>query len=97
MAEVIRTIRYQGNAKRLMTLLDMLKAEGVRVEMEPPEGYSSLGALDLNEVVVSLISAGSLAGITAGVDKFRKRFRRHKAEILPADVGQPDDGVFLDG
>jgi hypothetical protein len=89
--DVTRTITCRGSAARAGGLVQMLEQEGVRVEWSPPREERSLGA-DVNEVVVYLVSTGTLAGITAAVRRFRKWAPRCKVEV----EGEPDDGGFLD-
>lgn len=95
MADVTRTITYHGDAARCGALVQMLEQEGVTVQWTPPQERRGLGA-DINEVVVSLVSSGTLLAITAGVRKFRERFPRHKIEV-DGEEARPDDGGFLDG
>lgn len=40
----------------------------------PPDERRGLGA-DVNDVVTSLVSTGTVVAMTAAVDKFRQRFR----------------------
>jgi hypothetical protein len=88
---VTRTITYHGSAARAGALVQMLEQEGVRVVWSPPREERSLGA-DVNAVVVTLVSTGTIAGITAAVARFRKWAPRAKVEL---EGEQPDDGGFL--
>jgi hypothetical protein len=90
--DVTRKITYHGDTARVGALVQMLERQGVRVDWSPPEERRGLGA-DANEVIVNLVSTGSVVAIAAAVKQFRTRFPRHKIEV----EGEPDYGGFLDG
>jgi hypothetical protein len=84
-----RRITYQGNPALAGVLAQVLREEGVRVDLRPAEGVEERDLPSTAEgVVVPLFTWGSQAAITAAVNKFRKR--------IPGAVGsvtiEGDDG-----
>lgn len=94
--EVTRTITYRGKPPWHTALVQFLKEEGVRVEWSPPAEAEERGiGADVNQVVVNLISAGTVAAIAVAVRKFRNYGPRDKGQV-EVESEQPDDGGFLD-
>lgn len=85
--DVTRTIVYRGGAARVAMLAQMLRSEGVQVEYTPPEEQRGIGG-DLNEVVVNLVSTGTVVAIGAAVKKFRERVPRAKVKVEGEDAGE---------
>jgi hypothetical protein len=95
-AEVTRTITYRGKPPWHTALVQFLKEEGVRVEWSPPAEPEERGiGADVNDVVVSLVSTGTVAAIGYAVRRFRNFGPRSKGKV--EIEGEPDDGGFLDG
>lgn len=74
-----RRITYQGNPAVAGALAQMLREEGVRVDLRPAEGgeerdLTSMAASMAEGVVVALFAWGTQDAITGAVNKFRKRF-----------------------
>jgi hypothetical protein len=92
--DVTRKITYHGDTARVGALVQMLEQQGVQVDWTPPQEHRGLGA-DVNEVIVNLVSTGSVVAIAAAVKQFRARFPRHKIEV--EGEAEPDDSGFLDG
>jgi len=86
--DVTRTIKYQGNTARVGALAHMFEQQGVRVGWTPPREQRGLGA-DVNEVIVNLVSTGSVVAITAAGKRFRERFPHHKVDV---EGEEHDDG-----
>jgi hypothetical protein len=86
-----RRITYQGSAALVRALVQALEAEGITVRVQRG-GRPTMEQRDtrtiIEQVVAILVAAGGIAGIKAGVGKFRTNFPRAKVEI----EGEPDDG-----
>jgi len=84
---VTRTIRYKGGAARVGALVQMLEAEGVHVDWEPPQERRDLsGAVET--IVLSIVASGSYDGIKAAVAKFRKLAPRTEVTLDEYDNGE---------
>jgi hypothetical protein len=66
---VTRAIRYEGNPAFASLLVQSLRREGVTVEWEPPEEARGLET-EINNVVVSIVAAGSWDIIKSVVKSF---------------------------
>ena len=74
MGAQIKRITYRGGAREANILVSMLRAEGVRVQWEPPEERRDVvGALQ--DYVVELLATGTVAAVSYAVGKFRERAR----------------------
>lgn len=98
MADVTRTLVYHGDAARIGARAQMLREADVQVEYEPPPEERDLAGM-AQEVVVNVVSTGTLVAIAAAVKRFRARFPRHRVDADP-DVNElaadePDDAGFL--
>jgi hypothetical protein len=70
-----RRITYQGNTALAGALAQMLREEGVRVDLRPAEGGEERDQTSMAEAAtVALFMWGTQIAVTAAVDKFRKRF-----------------------
>ena len=91
---VTRTIVYRGKPPWHTALAQFLEEEGVSVQWSPPaeEEGRGLGA-DVHQVVVSIVSTGTVAAITAAVRRFRKFGPRDKGkvEVEGEPPGEEDD------
>jgi hypothetical protein len=87
-----RRITYQGNPALAGPLAQMLRDEGVRVDLRPAEGVEERDLTSMAEgVVVALFAWGSQAAITAAVNKFRKRFPGAGGSVtIEGDDGRDD-------
>jgi hypothetical protein len=93
--EITRTIAYRGKPLWHTALVQFLKEEGVQVEWSPPAEPEERGiGADVNDVVVSLVSVGTVAAIRYAVQRFRNYGPRSKGEVEVED--EPDDGGLLD-
>lgn len=96
MDEVTRTIRFHAGpdagAPLAGMLAQFLRDEGVHVDWTPPSGveHRGLGA-DATQVVINLISTGTIVAIGAAVKRFRALVPHGKVEV----EGEPDNGGFL--
>jgi hypothetical protein len=80
--EVTRTITYRGKPPWHTALEQFLREEGVRVEWSPPAQPEERGiGTDANDVVVSLISVGTVAAIRYAVQRFRNFGPRSKGNV----------------
>jgi hypothetical protein len=86
MDEVTRKITHQGSPARVGALVQMLEAEGVRVDWSPPHEERGLGT-DINGVIVNLVSTGTVVAIAAAVKKFREWAPRCRVEVEDEDEG----------
>jgi hypothetical protein len=92
---VTRTVIYRGQPPWHTALVQFLRTEGVHVEWSPPDEDEPRGiGADANDVVVYLVSTGTLAAITYAVRKFRNYAAESKSKVEVE--GEPDDGGFLD-
>ena len=66
-------------------LAQMLKDGGAAVEWERPREERGLGEM-AQEVVVSLVASGTLAGIKAAVERFRQR-TEGRFDVTDEDYG----------
>jgi hypothetical protein len=93
---VTRAIRYEGDPAQLVQLVQMLQGKWVKVEWTPPPGRGGgptprliEWSTDIQQVVVTLAAAGSLASINKAVAKFRKKFPRANVVVeVAADQGK---------
>lgn len=83
MTETRRKITYRGPAA--YASMQMLKEDGATVEWEPPKEERGLGEM-AQEVVVTLVASGTLAGIKAALERFQQRTEGR------FDVTDEDDG-----
>lgn len=92
--EVTRTITYRGKPPWHTALVQFLEEEGVRVEWSPPsvEEPRGIGA-DVNQVVVNLISTGTVAAIALAVRKFRNYGPQSKGKVDVEGEPQDEDGA----
>jgi hypothetical protein len=92
--DVTRTITYRGTPPWHTALVQFLENEGVRVEWTPPadEEPRGIGA-DVNQVVVNLISTGTVTAIAVAVRKFRNYGPRSKGKVeVEGELPDEDDG-----
>lgn len=69
-----RRITYQGSPALGGALAQMLRKEGVRVDLRPAEGVEERDLTSMAEGgVVALFAWGTQDAITGAVNKFRKR------------------------
>jgi hypothetical protein len=73
-AEPTKTITYRGGPGEAHILVNMLRAEGVRVDWAPPEERRDVGGA-LQDYVVELLATGTVAAISYAIGKFRERAR----------------------
>lgn len=87
-----RRITYQGSAPLVRALVQALEAEGVTVSLRRG-GQRTMEERDtrtiVENVVAILVAEGGVAGIKAGVRKFRANFPRAKVEIEGEDEDEP--------
>jgi hypothetical protein len=92
-----RRITYQGSAPVVRTLVKMLEAEGVTVEVRrggPPAMEQRDTRMIVEQVLINLAATGTFEGIKAGVRKFRASFPGAKVAV----EGEDDDGpIFRKG
>jgi hypothetical protein len=90
-----RRITYQGSAPVVRTLVKMLEAEGVTVEVRrggPPAAMEQRDTrMIMEQVLINLAATGPLEGIKAGVRKFRASFPEAKVAV----EGEDDDGPMF--
>jgi hypothetical protein len=93
--DVTRTVTYRGKPPWHTALVQFLEEEGVRVEWSPPDGEEPRGlGADVTQVVVNIVSTGTIAAMAAAVYRFRNFRPRDKGKVEVE--GEPDDGGFLD-
>jgi hypothetical protein len=70
-------------------LARMLEQEGVTVKWKRPQEQPDIAGM-AQEVIVNMVTSGSLLSIRVAVDKFRKHMYG-RAEATIEDDGQDDD------
>jgi hypothetical protein len=90
--DVTRSIRYEGDSAQLVRLVQMLQGKRVMVEWTPKPGRPGgpghgliEWSTDIQQVVVTLVAAGSLTSINKAIAKFRKKYPRANVvvEVAP--------------
>jgi hypothetical protein len=93
---VTRSIRYEGDSAQLVRLVQILQGKRVKVEWTPTPGRPGgpghgliEWSTDIQQVVVTLVAAGSLTSINKAIAKFRKKFPRANVVVeVAADQGK---------
>jgi hypothetical protein len=96
--DVTRSIRYEGDSAQLARLVQILQSKRVLVQETPTPGRPGGPApgliewsTDIQQVVITLVAAGSLTSINKAVAKFRKKFPRANVVVgVAADQGKLD-------
>jgi hypothetical protein len=89
MAHTTRRVTYRGNPEGAPMLARMFEQEGVRVKWKRPQEQPDMAGM-AQEVIVNMVTSGSLLAIRVALDKFRKHMHA-TAEATIEDDGQDDD------
>jgi hypothetical protein len=73
-------VEYEGPARLVSALAQMIEEEGLTASYRPPIETRSVGA-DMHTVLINVVSTGTTAAGTIALDRALARFRRRFPDV----------------